>query len=173
MITEKEVLNVKITKDSKFLAISGTYETYYGGKSYNKTLLFPVEWFQVEDLEAFAKSIEIELSFGEIEGKHSDCHETGFGSIVDLSTALKLARETVEDGYDYDEWTETEQLEVFDELFNNHEWKFFDDFREEFKKVLKEQMIRNVRFEVFVPVDKQEEFEQFLKTIGAADFNKL
>lgn len=30
-----------ITKDSKFLSISGTYDTYYGMKSYTKTLLFP------------------------------------------------------------------------------------------------------------------------------------
>lgn len=163
---------MSFTKNSKFLAISGTYDTRYGRKSYTKTLLFPVEWFQVEDLEAFAKSIEIELSFGEIEGKHSDCYETCFGSIVDLDTALKLAQETVEDGYDYDEWYETKSLEVFDELFNNHDWELFKNFRDEFSQALKEKTMNNLTFEVTIPINKQEEFEQFLNTINA-DFKKI
>lgn len=161
-----------ITKDSKFLSISGTYDTYYGKKSFTKTLLFPVEWFQVEDLEAFAKSIEIELYFGEIDGKHSECSETGFGSIVDLETAIKLAQETIEDGYDYDEWLDTVNVEIFDKLFENNPRKFFDDFREEFKKVLEEKIANKVNFEVSVPTDKQEEFEKFLNTIKA-DFTKI
>lgn len=161
-----------ITKDSKFLSISSTYDTYYGRKSFTKTLLFPAEWFQVEDLEAFAKSIEIELYFGEIDGKHSECFETGYGSIVDLETALELAKETIEDGYDYDEWVDTNGVEIFDELFKNNPRKFFDDFREEFKKVLEEKIANKVNFEVSVPIDKQEEFEKFLKTIKA-DFNKI
>lgn len=161
-----------ITKDSKFLSISGTYDTYYGMKSYTKTLLFPAEWFQVENLEDFAESLEIELYFGEIDGKYSECFETGFGSFVDLETALKMAQETVEDGYEYDDWSETRGIEEFDELFENNFRKFFDDFREEFKRILKEKTSNQVKFEVVISIDKQEKFEQFLKIIEA-DFKKI
>lgn len=161
-----------ITTESQFLSISGTYDTRYGKKSFTKTLLFPVEWFQVEDLETFAKSIEIELSFGEIDGKHSECFETGHGSIVDLETAIKLAQETIEDGYDYDDWMDTEGQEVFDKLFATNKRDLFDKFRTEFSKALKEKTANKVKFEVSVPEGKQEEFERFLKVIEA-DFKKI
>lgn len=161
-----------ITKDSKFLSISGTYDTRYGRKSYTKTLLFPVEWFKVEDLEDFAKSLEVELSFGEIDGKHSECFETGYGSIVDLETAIKLAKETIEDDYSYSDWVDTDGIEIFDKLFIGTSWEIFDEFRKEFSKVLKEGIDNKIKFEVSIPKDKQKEFEEFLNSIKA-EFKKI
>lgn len=140
-----------ITTESKFLSISGTYDTRYGRKSYTKTLLFPVEQFKAEDLEAFANSLEVELSFGEIDGKHSECFETGYGSIVDLETAIKLAKETIEDDYSYSDWVDTDGIEIFDKLFIENSWEIFNEFRKEFSKVLKEGIDNKVKFEVSVP----------------------
>lgn len=83
-----------------------------------------------------------------------------------------MAQETVEDGYEYDDWSETRGIEEFDELFENNFRKFFDDFREEFKRILKEKTSNQVKFEVVISIDKQEKFEQFLKIIEA-DFKKI
>lgn len=156
-----------ITNESKFLAISGTYDCNYGNKSFTKTLILPVEWFKEKDLESFAKSIQIELSFGEIEGKHSDCYETGVGSIVDLDTAIEMAMETTKNGYDYDDWSDTDCVEEIDEIFSNNHWTFFEKFRTEFKKVLEEKTCNKVKFEVSLDKDKFEEFENFLNSINA------
>lgn len=157
-----------ISKESKFLAISATYILRYGKGEYTKTLLFPIDWFEVENIYSFADLQEFELNFGKIEDSHSSCYAMGEGFIVTLEEAIQLAKANRKNGYEFDEWHDLEGEDLYEKLFSSHPKEFFDNFRNEFNKLIEEETKVKAEIKVSVPVEKLQEFKEFLKSIEAS-----